>query len=387
MKGSKKQLGKRDEAVRLMLELLQSEKYKPGVRIPPESELVKLFGCCRSTVREAISLLVNDGRLYRIRGSGTYIAPYKKRQITIAGILPDLCNERYGRFGLDIMPPIVTGMVAEARKHGVNILLYGCGSDDKDIERENIRNAIERGVDGAVILYIGAKYNLDCLEEFDKADIPLVLVDRYVENFDSDYVVTDNYSGIYDAVNAISQMGVENIYYVTTSASVSSAKDRMLGYTTAINSLGLPCNIMISHIDKIVSELIMSGTVDRESSEYICFRKTIEGMRLPAALLSVNPMSNAFVYEVLEDLKIPSDQVILGHFDSNQPTRIVDRCYFEVDQPFTEMGKRAIQIVMSRMEGAKERQKVVLKPKLTIHNLSCFTAGVNSNVEALSVNP
>ncbi|MCE5200569.1 MAG: substrate-binding domain-containing protein [Armatimonadota bacterium] len=159
--------------------------------------------------------------------------------------------------------------------------------------------------------------------------------------------------------------------------SVSSARDRMLGYTAAVNSLGLPCNIMISHVDNAVYEFVKNGTINRESSEYICFRKTIEGMRLPAALLSTNPMTNAFIYEVLEDLEIPNDQVILGHFDSNQPAKITDRCYFEVDQPLIEMGERTIQILMSKIAGGKERQQVVLKPKLTIHNLSCFTAGIN----------
>ncbi|MCE5200374.1 GntR family transcriptional regulator, partial [bacterium] len=35
-----------------MLELLKSGQYKSGERLPPESELVKVLGCCRGTVRE-----------------------------------------------------------------------------------------------------------------------------------------------------------------------------------------------------------------------------------------------------------------------------------------------------------------------------------------------
>ncbi|MCE5200570.1 MAG: GntR family transcriptional regulator [Armatimonadota bacterium] len=93
MNDSEIKLCKRDEAIKQMLELLQREEYKPGMRIPPESELVKQFGCCRSTIRDAINLLVNDNRLYRIRGSGTYVAEHKRPQITIAAILPDLCSE------------------------------------------------------------------------------------------------------------------------------------------------------------------------------------------------------------------------------------------------------------------------------------------------------
>ncbi|MCE5198472.1 MAG: GntR family transcriptional regulator [Armatimonadota bacterium] len=380
----KAKLGKRDEAVRQILEMLQCEQYGPGARIPPESELVKQLGCCRSTVREAISLLVSDNRLYRIRGSGTYVTELKRSRHTIAAILPDLFNESYNRYTMDIGPPIITAMVNEARKHSANIILYSYGCDESKLERDNIEDAVERGVDGIVILYIGAQYNLDCLEHVKAAGIPLVFVDRYIEHFDSDYVVTDNYGGVFDAVNAINKVGVENIYYVTTSESVSSAGDRMMGYTAAVNALGLPCNIIISHMDQIVSRLVRTGEIDRESSEYISLKKTIEGMKLPAALFSINPMSNAFVYEVLKDLQMPNDQVILGHFDSNPPDKIVDRCYFEVDQPFTEIGARAVQIIASKIAGNTERQKIVLKPKLTIHNLSCF-AGANVREETIVV--
>lgn len=386
MKESKSQPGKRDQAVKRTLELLQSEQYKPGVRIPSEFELASMLGCSRSTVRDAIGVLVNEGRLYRVRCSGTFVAPDKKPQITLAAIFPDMCNEYYMRYSVDIMPPIIAGIVSEARNQGANIILYGCASDSVDVERENIKNAIERGVDGAIILYIGAENNVDCLEDLNAAGIPLVLVDRYIESFDSDYVVTDNYAGIYDAVCAIAQLGVENIHYISTSESVSSARERMLGYTAAVNSIGLSCNIMISHIDYNVNELVRTDTIDRESSEYICFKKTIECMRLPAALFSINPMSNAFVQEVIEDLQIPSDQIILGHFDSNPPAKSVDKCYFEVDQPFGEMGSRAVQIIMSRIAGNTERQKVALKPKLTIHNLSSF-AGIQANAESLVVKP
>lgn len=386
MKEPKMQAGKRDEVVKRILELLKSEEYKSETRIPPESELVKMFGCCRSTVREAISLLVNDGRLYRIRGSGTYIVPDRKTLYTIAAIFPDLCNEYYGRYTLDIISPIVAGTVAEARKQGANIILYGSGCDEKELERENINNALERKVDGVIVLYIGNKDNIDCLDNVNAAGIPLVLVDRYIDDFESDYVVTDNYAGIYDAVNAIAKMGVENIHYVTTSDTVTSAKNRMLGYTAAVNSLGLPCNVIVSHIDSMIKEFVRKGTVDRDVSEYISFRKTIEGMRFPAALLSANPLSNAFVYEVLEELEVPDDQIILGHFDSNPPSRRIDRCYFEIDQPFTEMGARAVQIIMSKISGNMERKQEILKPNLTVHNLSCFT-GINSDMEALTVKP
>lgn len=47
--------------------------WKPGERMPSEAELITIYGVSRITVRQAFELLVNDGLVYRRRGSGTYV--------------------------------------------------------------------------------------------------------------------------------------------------------------------------------------------------------------------------------------------------------------------------------------------------------------------------
>lgn len=369
MKISKVQTGKADEARRRMLELLQSGQYEAGERLPPESELVKLLGCCRGTVREVIGLLVSEGYLSRVRGSGTYVSQSKQRCYTIAAIFPDLCVEPHDT---TVRPPIVSGLVAEARCHNADVILYGCGKEDPEIERNNIKRAIDRRVDAVIFWYIGNEQNYDVLEDLYGLGIPVVFVDRYVERFNPDYAVTDNFAGTFDAVNAIAQLGVESIHYITNIEQSTSVRDRIRGYTTAVNSLGLPCSVVYSHILSIVQGVYSGTTFDKESNEYQCLKKTIEYIRLPAALFSDNPVVNMVVSEVLEDLNIPKDQAILGHFDSDPPTRIADRCFFEVDQPFVEIGVKAVQIAMDRISGNTKPQQIALKPNLTIHNLSSF---------------
>jgi GntR family transcriptional regulator len=52
--------------------ILQQE-WEIGQRIPSETELAKLYGVSRVTMRQAIAELVKDGVLERKRGSGTFI--------------------------------------------------------------------------------------------------------------------------------------------------------------------------------------------------------------------------------------------------------------------------------------------------------------------------
>jgi GntR family transcriptional regulator len=49
--------------------------YPPRSRIPSEITFVQETGFARDTVRKAIAILVDEGRLYIVRGLGTFVAP------------------------------------------------------------------------------------------------------------------------------------------------------------------------------------------------------------------------------------------------------------------------------------------------------------------------
>lgn len=52
---------------------INSGKFKPGEKIPPEPELMKRYGVGRSTIREAIKTLAMSGILTVQQGSGTVV--------------------------------------------------------------------------------------------------------------------------------------------------------------------------------------------------------------------------------------------------------------------------------------------------------------------------
>ena len=54
-------------------EYISQEQLKSGDRLPNEFKLAERFGVGRSTVREAVKLLVSRGVLETRRGSGTYV--------------------------------------------------------------------------------------------------------------------------------------------------------------------------------------------------------------------------------------------------------------------------------------------------------------------------
>ena len=75
-----------------ILQKLESREWAPGRLIPSENELSHIYGVSRTTVRNVITKLVQEGLLFRIPGKGTYVAEPKivAHSLTYAGIREQL---------------------------------------------------------------------------------------------------------------------------------------------------------------------------------------------------------------------------------------------------------------------------------------------------------
>jgi len=74
----------------ILLDLIDTE-LEPDTPIPSERDLGEKYGLSRMTVRQAINQLVADGRLYRVRGRGTFVAqPKMDLQVRLASFTEDM---------------------------------------------------------------------------------------------------------------------------------------------------------------------------------------------------------------------------------------------------------------------------------------------------------
>jgi len=66
-------------------------ELEPDTPIPSERDLGERYALSRMTVRQAINQLVTEGRLYRVRGRGTFVAqPKMDLQIRLASFTEDM---------------------------------------------------------------------------------------------------------------------------------------------------------------------------------------------------------------------------------------------------------------------------------------------------------
>jgi GntR family transcriptional regulator len=76
------------EALKKMLE---TGTWGPGDHFPSEREIAEEFEVSRTVIRPALDLLVSDGAIVRIRGSGTFVAS-PKRRVPIHGLVKTLAE-------------------------------------------------------------------------------------------------------------------------------------------------------------------------------------------------------------------------------------------------------------------------------------------------------
>jgi DNA-binding GntR family transcriptional regulator len=89
-------------ALKVMLEV---DNWGAGTRFASERELEEEFKVSRAVIRPALDLLVGDGAIVRIKGSGAFVAP-PRREVRVAGLV-GLWSEQQDR----------TVNVLSARKH------------------------------------------------------------------------------------------------------------------------------------------------------------------------------------------------------------------------------------------------------------------------------
>ena len=98
----------------LILSEIKSGEYKSGDVIPTEKEISSLYELSRTTVRQAVSELVQDGWLYRVKSKGTFVGHPKIQQSYIKKV--ESFNRTIERQGLTPSTRVLTLEIRSAAK-------------------------------------------------------------------------------------------------------------------------------------------------------------------------------------------------------------------------------------------------------------------------------
>jgi LacI family transcriptional regulator len=253
---------------------------------------------------------------------------------TIAIIIGDITNPHFA-----IM---VKELEMIARKNHYNTFIINTDEND-EIEKQAIYMALSKKVDGIILCPTQAtRENITLLQH---EGIPFVLCGRRFDDEHLDYVVCDDRKGGYLATKHLIGLGHTHILLLDGPTYISSAAERLEGYTQAFTEHKLP----------LAEELIRRISVKSGQCAQMIQQVLIEGIPFTA----VFAFSDMIAYEVIcalyeQGLKVPQDISVVG-FDNIQAKLFFPFPLTTISSK-TSMTRKAMDILLHLMKGEKKSE-------------------------------
>jgi DNA-binding LacI/PurR family transcriptional regulator len=279
----------------LIEKMISSENLSDGDSLPSERNMAAMFGVTQLTVRRALQILVEQGRIYKVPSKGNFVG---KRPASsqgnklIAFIIPENIIYFYNIFA---------AVESSLWVDGYHFILH-ISDSSQERERQILTSISELGVD-AVVAAPGAGME----DAYKGLDIPLVFFDSFLDGVDAPYVVSDDREGAYQITKYLIGLGHKKIAHIGGGNDVT-AVNRKNGWSSALKDNGV----------EVYEELFLNGRFNRDWGYYAA-KELFSGKVEPTAIFCASDFVAAGAFRALRELrvKVPEDCSIVGFGDTS----------------------------------------------------------------------
>lgn len=214
--------------------------------IRPECDLASEYGISRNSVRKALDNLMQEGLLYRIQGSGTFVVPAERRNFYANSTIKQLKSRQILFLMLESSisktcfagevnnyEAVYDGLSRALHPHGYNLLFAHVGLDWQPPE-------CLLGDDICGILFHG-KMPFEFWEKYIKQH-PNVGLQYDDPSFETSWVKIDNFKRSYQALAYLKKLGHRRIGFISNECEMQLPAERFAGYLSSLQKLNLPYN-------------------------------------------------------------------------------------------------------------------------------------------------
>jgi LacI family transcriptional regulator len=268
----------------------------------------------------------------------------------------------------DYQNQFIRGAVTYAMKRGYTIFV--APMIDHELESSYIEKYKNMMVDGFLTFHSSNSANYLNLKQ---EGIPFVLYTKYFHDLDCDYVVCDDSKGDYMITSHLIGLGHTRIGFVYDIRLKNSSEilDRIRGFRQALADSGIPYtdNALIPFELHYHSEFMNVEHILQNNSE---FTDRMKSDARPTALFVCNDISASSVYIAIKQLglRIPED-VSIGGYEGVYLGSIMDPDLTTIATPIVEMGTKACQLLIDKIEGKispSDTVHIKLEPQLINRN-------------------
>lgn len=347
----------------IMAELLEDVRrgqLRAGSRVPGELELARRFSVSRITSRRALDILAQAGIVERARGKGTFVsaslpdldkvradlglasASSRVGSALIGLLLPDFADA----YGLDL----VRGVEEACTSRGHHLLLrrtYG----ERAAEEEGVSALLRAGAHALIVFPVHGEHYNPVLLQAVLDGFPIVLVDRYLRGIPAPSVATDNVAAATALTSYLLDLGHRDIAFVSSPIeNTSSLEDRFAGYRAALEGAGIPARPELA-LHALLSSLPLHLRPENVRSDVARLASFIEAASGVTAYLVAEFNLALAVTHTLRFLgrRVPEDVSVVCFDSPTDP--LGDPAFTHVRQDQGEMGRRAVDLAVARLEG------------------------------------
>lgn len=338
-----------------ILQKIKSGQLRPTDRIPSEQELMDEFRVSKITVKNALTLLADEGLIIRVQGKGSFVSsslvvssinsppsPRSAFSMPLIGFIIPTMRTR-------VIQKLVDYTEQFLQEAGLSMVL-SITRESSSIESNVIRTLTELGVKGLIVFPTeDEKYNESLLRlSLDK--FPCVFIDRYLRNIETYTITSDNYGGAYKAVSHLLSKSHQQIALISPENANTAVEDRTLGFEQAYTDLGISidkslwCHIPLDILRGEQALDYVSDFLQDNSGISAAFSLTEETARLTSAAISrLNDHSNIYLLS----------------FDNPHLSGVA---YVQQDEQ--EMARTAVKLLREQMEDIYSPKNVVIPVQL-----------------------
>lgn len=253
---------------------------------------------------------------------------------------------------------VIRGVHNEMTAHGFNMVLSGI--DLATIQKDGLPPIVEEGkVDGVIALGHLPEVYINLLKG---KRIPLVKVDANFIDTEVDHVLSNNYIGAYQATSYLLQAGHRRLAFLGDAHSAYSFSERKRGFDQAAADFAAREGLKVSTVN--ITGMGVSGTGNYTLPEFrVHLQGCLEDKPSVTALFCANDLVaiEAMGYISELGLSVPEDISLVG-FDDMIVAEHTTPKLSTVRVPRTEIGRKAVQLILRQIEGVPGLPELVFLP-------------------------
>lgn len=267
-----------------------------------------------------------------------------KTSILIGVVIPQVEPGKEMMFENPFYSEILSSIEYNARKRGYHVMISGSNADENYFKLANQRN-----LDGVILIGV---YSENFFRGMKKNDIPMVLVDSYLESYPCGSVQIDDEYGGYLATKYLLERGHKKIAFLSGLLKPEGVNSkRYLGYHKAIEEhKGI--------------EAVFTTTVGFDVGNQVV-SDILEQKDITAVFCTADIMTLGFIKQLHDrGVDIPGRISVIG-FDNLSIGNYCTPGLTTVGQNIFEKGKKSVELICKHItEQDQQEEKIVLPVKI-----------------------